>query len=227
MGGSGVGDIKIEEVISSFHNTQRQSVGKQLHVGLVGINGDFGHIFHPVNIALSANMDKGFVAEPCLVGIECVLLVLAVKGDKTLVILTVFATLVPCVAAEVEHIPYMGSPHILSGKKLLDQLLVVICLIFLGVVTLLGIGGVPVQCFTTVFRAANGKRGMHSMELVEPGSVHGGVATVPAEVVVVRYGIGNGDQLRVHGAGGYAGHGGGAGLVHLVAHIVEDAVIFQ
>ena len=45
--------------------------------------------------------------------------------------------------------------------------------------------------------------------------------------MVVRNGVGDADVLGIHGTHGDNRHGGGTGLVHLMAQVVEDAVIFQ
>ena len=139
-------------------------------------------------------MDEGLVAEPCLVGIEGVLLVLAVDGDQALVVLAVFAALRPGIGTEVEHIPAMGGPDIGTGEQLLDQFFVVVGLVFLGVVTLCRIGGVPVQCLTAVFADTDGDVGVFGVEIIQPGAVHIGLAAVPAEIVVVADKVGNGQQ---------------------------------
>ena len=65
------------------------------------------------------------------------------------------------------------------------------------------------------------------MELIEPGAVHGGIAAVPTEVMVVGNGIGDVDILLIHIAHGNNCHGGGTGLVQLVAQIVENMVVLQ
>ena len=142
-------------------------------------------------------------------------------------VLAIFAAFASGVAAEVKHVPYMGGPDILAGKELTDQFLMIISLVFFGIVALLGIGGVPVQCLTAVFRAANGGIGIFFMEFVKPGAVHGGFSAIPSKVVVVGDNIRNVDVFLVHGAVGKNRHGGQPGLVQLVAQVVQDAVIFQ
>ena len=67
--------------------------GKQLHGGKIGVDGNPGHIFHTVNIALAADMDHGLGIQPCLVSKEGILLILAVEGHQALVVLAVFAAL--------------------------------------------------------------------------------------------------------------------------------------
>ena len=106
-------------------------------------------------------------------------------------VLTVLTALASRVSAEIEHIPYVSCPHIRSVSNLLDKLFVVVCLIFFGVVTLFRIGGVPVKSFTTVFGASDWLIWILCMELVEPRTVHGSIAAVPTEVVVVGNDIGN------------------------------------
>ena len=58
---------------------QGYAVGEKLHFGQVGIDGDLGHILHPVDIALAAQMHEGIIAQPGLIGIEGVLLVFAAQ----------------------------------------------------------------------------------------------------------------------------------------------------
>ena len=76
-------------------------------------------------------------------------------------------------------------------------------------------------------RAADGHVGVLFMELVEPGAVHGGIAAVPAEVVVVADGVRDVDIVLIHGAHAENRHGGQTGLVQLVGQIVQDVVVFQ
>ena len=68
---------------------------------------------------------------------------------------------------------------------------------------------------------------MGGVELVKPRAVHIGLAAVPAEVVVVGYDVGYLQVGIVDLAHRYRRDGGQAGLIHLVTHIVEDAVIFE
>ena len=227
MGGACIGHIKVEEVVCCFLHAERYAVGKQFHGLLVGVNSNLGHILYPIHVALAAQVDKGLVAEPCLVGIEGILLILTVEGHKALMVLAVFAALIPGVSAKVEHIPHMGSPHKLPGEQLLDQLLMVVGLVFLGVITLGGVGGMPVQRFAAILRTANGNIGVLSVEVIEPGAVHRGVTAVPAKIVVVGNHVRNLDVGRIDGTGRNRRNGGQSGLVHFVAQIVEDVVVFQ
>ena len=142
-------------------------------------------------------------------------------------VLAVFAAFGSGISAEVKHIPHMGGPEVGTGEELLDQFLVVISLIFFGIVALGGVGGVPVQGFAAVLGAADGEAGVLGVELVEPGAVHGGVAAVPAEVVVIGDHIGDVDIALIHAAHGNTGHGGQTGLVPVVAEVVEDVVVFD
>ena len=224
---AGVGYVEVEEVIRSSLLAQGLAVAEEFHLGQVGVHGDLGHVLHAIHIALAADVNEGIVAQPGLVGIEGVLLVLAVDGHQTLVVLAVLATLGTVVGAEVEHVPHMGGPDVLAGEQLLDQLFVEEGLIFLGVVTLGGLGGVPVQGFAAVLGHAHRDVGVLGVELIEPGAVHGGVAAVPAEVVVPAHHVGDLDVLSIHAAHGHDGHGGEAGLVHLMHQIVQNAMVLQ
>ena len=142
-------------------------------------------------------------------------------------VLSVFAALITGIGTEVEHIPYVSCPHILTGEQLLYEFLVVICLIFLGIVTLCGLGGMPVEGFAAILGAAYGNIGVGLMELIEPGTVHRGFSAVPAEVMVIGYYIGNEQIGVIHLAHRDRRNGGKAGLIHFVAEIVEDAVVFH
>ena len=51
-------------------------------------------------------------------------------------VLSVFAALVSCVCAEVEHIPDVCCPKVFSRIKLFNQFLVIIRLILFGIVAL-------------------------------------------------------------------------------------------
>ena len=172
-------------------------------------------------------MNEGNVGEPCLVSIEGVLLVLSVHSDKTLVVLSVLATLCSCVSTEVEHVPNVSSPEVLTCEELLDKLLVVVCLVFLSVVTLSGIGGMPVKSLATVLGNTDRKLRMHLVELVEPRTVHVCCSTVPTEVVVVGNNVRNLKIRRLHGTHGNRCDSGKSCLIHFVNEVVEDSVVLK
>ena len=142
-------------------------------------------------------------------------------------VLAVFAALVAGIGAEVEHVPAVGGPDEFPGEELADQFLVVMGLVFLGIVALLGVGGVPVQGLAAVFADAHAHVGVLLVELVEPGAVHVRVAAVPAEIVVEAAKVGDGQVFRVHGAVRKGRQGGQADGIHLMHQVVEDPVVFQ
>ena len=142
-------------------------------------------------------------------------------------VLSVLAALCTSVSAEVEHIPYVSRPHELTGEELLYKLLVVVCLIFLGVIALSGVGGMPVKRLTAVLGATDRDIGVGCVELIEPRSVHSGIATVPTEVVVVGNEIGDLDIGVVHLAHRNCSDGGKTGLIHLVNEVVEYTVVLE
>ena len=187
---------------------------------MVGVDGDLGHVFHALYVSFAAQMHERLVRQPCLVGIECVFLILSVDGDKALVVLAVFAAFCSCIGAEVEHIPNVGCPDVLAAKELLDELFVVVCLVFFGVVALLWVACVPVERFAAIFGAADRNARMHFVELIEPGAVHMGLAAVPTEVVVVGNNVGDLQIGIVHLAHGNGSDGGLAGFVHFVDEVV-------
>lgn len=142
-------------------------------------------------------------------------------------VLAVFAAFVAGVGTKIKHIPHMGGPDIGAGEQLLDQFLVVMGLVFLGVIALLRGVGMPVQRLAAVFAAADGQRGVLGVELVEPGAVHGGIAAIPAKVMVVRNRVGNFQVGAVGGTHADGRHDGGAGGVHGMAQIVEPVMVCQ
>ena len=103
----------------------------------------------------------------------------------------------------------------------------VVCLIFLGVVTLLRIGGVPVKRLTAVLGAADRNVGVGLVEVVEPGAVHIGLTAVPTEVVVVGYNVGNLDIGIVDLTHRNRCNSGATGIVHLVAEVVKNVVVLD
>ena len=90
-----------------------------------------------------------------------------------------------------------------------------------------GIGSVPIQRLAAVFRAADGNIGMGLVELIKPGAVHGGLAAVPTEIVVIGHHIRDLQIGVIHLAHGHSRNGSQAGLVHLVAEVIQDTVILQ
>ena len=172
-------------------------------------------------------MDHRLGIQPCLVSKEGILLVLAVNGNKTLMVLTVLATLCTGIGAEVIHIPNMGSPQIRTLCNALDQFFVVICLVFLGIVALGGSRGMPVQRLTAVLGNTDGQVGVHSVELIKPRAVHRGLAAIPTEIVVIGHTVGNLQVLCIHGAHRNHGHSGGTSLVHLMDKGVQNTVVIQ
>ena len=85
----------------------------------------------------------------------------------------------------------------------------------------------PVEGFAAILGAAYGNIGVGLMELIEPGTVHRGFSAVPAEVMVIGYYIRNEQIGVIHLAHRDRRNGGKAGLIHFVAEIVEDAVVFH
>ena len=60
---------------------------KQCHTRLVGIDLDFGFALGAVGVAAAADMHKRLLAQVGLINVEGILFRLAVKGDKTLLVL--------------------------------------------------------------------------------------------------------------------------------------------
>ena len=223
---AGVRHVKVEEQVALLAR-KRLAVDEQLHLGLVGIHRHARDVLHAVHIPLAAQVHERLVAQPRLVRIERVLLVRAVERDQALVVLPVLTALVARVGAKVEHVPHVRRPEVRALADLPDQLLVVIRLVFLGVVALLRVGGVPVERLAPVLADADGQIRPLAVEVVEPRAVHVRVAAVPAEVVVVGHHVRNGQVRRVDVAHGDDRNGRFARRVQLVAQVVEQAVVLN
>ena len=220
-----IGNVKIEEMVRRRLLSKAHAVGKELDLREIGVDGDLCHILHAVDIALAAQMDKGIIRKPGLVGIEGVLLILAVDGDQALVVLSVLAALRARVRAEVEHIPHMRRPEILTGKELADQGFMIHRLILLGIIAAFRLGIVPVERLAAVLAHADGRIGIFLMEAVKPRTVFIHAAAVPAEVMIVADHVRNMHDFLIHTAHGDAGDHRGARGVQPMHQIVELSVI--
>ena len=172
-------------------------------------------------------MHKRNIGQPRLVRVKRIFFVFAVKGDKSFVVLTVFAALVPGIGAKVEHIPDVCCPKVLPCIKLLNQLFMIVSLIFLGVVALRRLRRMPVERFTAVFAAPDRNVRVGGVEFIKPRSVHRSVTAVPAEVMVIRHNVGYLNIRVVDVARRNAGDGRQSCLVQLVGKVVENSVIFE
>ena len=74
-------------------------VYKKLNLGQIGVNGELYCVALSFSVTLAADVDKGFVGKPCLIGVKGIFFIFSVKGDKTLVILSVFSALISCICA--------------------------------------------------------------------------------------------------------------------------------
>jgi len=212
--------LKVEEMILRLKLSCTLAVDKQLYLRKIGVYSYLRGIFHAVYIAFSAQMYERLIRQPCLVCIEGIFLVLAVESYQSLVVLTVLTALVSRICTEIEHVPYMRCPDILSGEELLDHLLMIVCLILLGVIALLRIRGMPVQRLASVL--AHSKRDIRELfvEVVHPRTVHGYVSAVPSEVMVVRDHIRNLDVRIVNITHGYHRDRGQSRVIHLMNHVI-------
>ena len=159
--------------------------------------------------------------------IEGIFPIFAVKRHKTLVVHTVLSAFGPCVRGEVKHIPDMRGPDEFSGIQLLDQFLMILCLILLAVIPLTRLPVMPVQSLRAVFAHADGRIRIPGMERIHPRPVHLHGTTVPSKIQVVGQHIRNMHNGIVDGAHAHRCHGCGSCGIHLVAQIIEDAVVLQ
>ena len=126
-------------MVRSFFFAKTLPICKKFHCLLVRIYGNFGHVLHTVNVAFSTDMNEWFVRQPCFICIKCIFLIFAVKCHQTLVVHAIFAPFVSGICCEIKHIPYVRCPDIWSCIQLFDQFLMIMCLIFLCIISLLRI----------------------------------------------------------------------------------------
>src|SRR5699024_4422897 len=190
------------------------------------VDGDVPLAGGAVHKAAAADVDHGLGGPVSLVDVEGILLDLAVVGDKALVIAALDAALVAAVGGEVEHIPHVGGPQVGTGREGLEHIVVVLGGVLLGIVVVFGVGGVPLEdALGAVLRDAQAPVGVQGVELVQPGAVVGGLAEVPAEVVVIALDVGDDVVLALHRGHGDLGHGGHAAGVEGLGHSVDLAQV--
>ena len=109
---------------------------------------------------------------------------------------------------KIKHIPYMSRPDKRPGKELLDQLLMVICLIFFRIVSLLRIGGMPVESLASILAHSNWDIGILCVKMIKKFSVHGGIAAIPPIIVIIRDYVRYLQISRIYTTHGYNRYGG-------------------
>ena len=192
---------------------------------LVGVDLDLGGLACALCVAAASDVDHRGLGPVSLIDKVAVLLGLAVHGDEALVVAAAHAALVTGSAAEVEHVPDVGSPHPGTVLEDLCHVLVVQCLILLGVVLALRRVAVPVDdALAAVLGNADADVGVVGVELVQPGAVLLHLAAVPAEVVVVALQVGDVVHGAVHGGMRNVSNGGQAGRVKLLAELFQIVV---
>ena len=173
-------------------------------------------------------MHERLLAPIGLVEIEGVFFQLAVKGDKSLLVLAVLAALIAAIGGKIKHIPHMGRPQPRTVGNHLCDMLMVNALVTLGVVALFRVAALVLGvCVCAVLRKADAAVRVIGMVLVKEFVVLLQFAQIPAEVEVVAVHI----RDLQNGAGGlqheHVCHGGLAGGVQLVRQFVQQTVVFQ
>ena len=173
-------------------------------------------------------MHKGLLAPICLVQVESILLDLAVKGDKTLLVLAVFAALVASVGGKVEHIPDMGRPQPRAVSNHFCHMFVVDALVGFGVVALFGVGAlvcrVRVRAVLTEADAAVWVLGVVGVKKVV---VLVKLTQIPAKIQVIAVHIGDFQNWARDFQHEHVCHCRGTGGVKAVRQIVEGVVVLQ
>ena len=173
-------------------------------------------------------MYKGLLAPVGLVQVEGVLFDFAVKGDKSLLVLAVFAALVAPVGGKVEHIPDMGRPQPRAVSNHFCHVLVIDALVGFGIVALFGVGalvgGVGVRA---VLRKTDAAVRVFGVVGIKKVIVLVKLAQVPAKIQVVAVHIGNFQNRAGDFQHKDVRHRGRTGRVKAVRQFVQGAVVFQ
>ena len=224
---AGDGHIENKHFVAFFRFDQ-VSVLVQRNLRQVGVDPDLGHILGAVHIAAAAGVYKGLLAPVRLVQVEGVLFDFAVKGDKALLVLAVFAALVAPVGGKVEHIPDMGRPQPRAVGNHFCHVLVVDALVGFGIVALFGVGalvgGVGVRA---VLRKTDAAVGIFGVVGIKKVIVLIKLAQVPAKIQVVAVHIGNFQNRAGDFQHKDVRHRGRTGRVKAVRQFVQGAVVFQ
>ena len=187
-----------------------------------GIDLDFRHFLVAVDIAGSAEMEELFLAPIGLVEIEGILLQFSVEGDKSLVVLSGIASLVPSVRSEVEHVPDMRGPEVGMSFEAFQKVLMVDALVFFRVVEAFRLGRMEIgHAFGTVFGIAKDSLGIEEVEEGNPEVVEEEEGDIPAKVEVPGDDVGQVGRLVEGRAHGIAGKGRLPVGINLVEHVIE------
>ena len=224
---AGNGQLEGEHLVALL-GLHQLTVLVQRDLRQIGVDLDLGHILGAVHIAAAAQVHKGLLAPIGLVEIEGVFFDLAVKGDKSLLVLAMLAALIASIGGKVEHVPHMGRPQPRTVGNHLSNVLVVNALVALGVVALFRVAALVLGVgVCAILRKADAAVRKIGMVFVKELVVLLKVPQIPAEVEVVAVHIGN-FQNRTGGLQHkHVCHGGLAGGVQLVRQLVQQTVVFQ
>ena len=224
---AGDGHIENKHFVAFFRFDQ-VSVLVQRNFRQVGVYSDLGHILRAVHIAAAAGMYKGLLAPVGLVQVEGVLLDFAVKGDKSFLVLAVFASLIAAIGSKVEHIPDMGRPQPRAVGNHFCHVLVVDALVGFGIVALFGVGAlVGGVCVRAVLRKTDAAVGIFGVVGIKKVVVLVQFTQIPAKIQVVAVHIGDFQNRAGNLQHKDIRHRGRAGRVELVRQIIQGAVVFQ
>ena len=129
------------------------SIDYQSYIRAVGVYGHDTFFRSTVHETFTAHMDHRLCGPVCLINIESVFLCLTIIGYETLVVTSLYPTLIAGICSEVKHVPYMSAPQIWTGCKGFQHFMVVICCILFGIIMVFRCCRMPFQdCFGTIFR---------------------------------------------------------------------------
>ena len=224
---AGNGQLEGEHLVALL-GLHQLTVLVQRDLRQIGVDLDLGHILGAVHIAAAAQVHERLLAPIGLVEIEGVFFELAVKGDKSLLVLAMLAALVAAIGGKVEHIPHMSRPQPRTVGNHLSNVLMVNALVALGVVALFRVAALVLGVgICAILRKADAAVRVIGMVFVKELVVLLQFTQIPAEVEVVAVHIGN-FQNRTGGLQHkHVCHGGLAGGVQLVRQLVQQTVVFQ
>ena len=184
-------------------------------------------IIRTKGISSSGNMNEGFFRPVCLINVVGVFFHLSVQSYQSLIVSSFYAAFISGVAAEVKHVPDVGSPKIRSLIDDFCHMFMVLGLIFLCIVLAFWIVCMPADnALAAIFGNTQRPVRIHLMEFIQPFFILGIVPAVPAKIMVIAEHI---CDLVVSGLfrkGRYLCHSSQSGGIQLLHQFVQIFQIF-
>ena len=220
------GDAEGKYVVVACLGSNLLTVGIKGDLGTVGIYLYGSHLLCPLGIAAATDVNEGILRPPSLIEIEAVLLYLSVKGDKTLVVHAGLAALISGISGKVKHIPQMCRPHEGTLVKEVKHKLVILALIFLGLVSSVRMRGMEIwHTLAAILGVSETAVGITVVEVVYPHVVKPHKGSVPAEIEIPAYYVGEVAHTVEGSAHCIAGKSGGTAGIPIVNKVVKHLMV--